>query len=87
MISDYKKADKNALGAENCAVIEDAIAAVEAVRSETVINEAKWNAVETNLENAMINAGLREKTETSAIESAFTSFTKQMNQILNKVMK
>ena len=87
MISDYKKADKNALGAENCAVIEDAIAAVEAVRSETIINEAKWNAVETNLENAMINAGLREKTETSAIESAFTSFTKQMNQILNKVMK
>ena len=51
------------------------------------INEAKWNAVEANLESAMINAGLREKSETPAIEAGFTNLTKQMNQILNKVMK
>ena len=86
MISDYKKADKNALGAENCAAIEDAIAAVEAVRAETIINEAKWDAVEANLESAMINAGLREKSETPAIEKSFTNFVKQMNIILNKVL-
>lgn len=87
MISDYKKADKNALGAENCAAIEDAIAAVEAVRSETIINEAKWDAVEANLESAMIAAGLREKSNPSAIETGFTNLTKQMNKMLNNVMK
>ena len=87
MIADYKRADKSAISAEKRAAIEDAIAAVEAVRSETIINEAKWNAVETNLESAMINAGLREKSETPAIEAGFTDLTKQMNKMLNNVMK
>lgn len=87
MIADYKRADKSAISAEKRAAIEDAITAVEAVRSETIINEAKWNAVETNLESAMINAGLREKSETPAIEAGFTDLTKQMNKMLNNVMK
>ena len=87
MIEDYKKADKSKLGADKCAAIENAIAAVEAVKAETIINEAKWGTVESNLESAMIAAGLREAPKAAPLEDAFTNLTKQMNKMLNNVMK
>ncbi len=87
MISEYKRADKAALGADNCAAIEKAIAEVNAEKNNTVIDSAKWKTVEANLENAMIAAGLREKEKTSALENSFTNLTKQMNKMLNNVMK
>ena len=87
MIADYNRADKAALGADNCAAIEKAIAEVNAEKAETIIDSAKWETAEKNLENAMIAAGLREEEKSSAIEDSFTSFTKQMNRILNNVMK
>lgn len=87
MIAEYKKADKAELGAENCKAIESAIAAANAERENTIINKAKWAEVETNLENAMIAAGLREKPKASPFEDGFTKLTKQMNLTLNKIMK
>ena len=87
MIEDYNEADKIFISAKKRKAIEDAIEAVNAERENTIIDEAKWNEVEKNLENAMIAAGLREKSEASLLEDAFTKLTKQMNLTLNKVMK
>lgn len=85
MISEYKKADKDAIGKEKCDAIENAIAKVNAEKQTTVIDEAKWESVVAELENAMIAAGLREKSEPSAFETAFTSLTRKMNIGLNKM--
>ncbi len=87
MIDDYNKADKSTLGEENCTAIENAIAAVNAEKENTIIDEAKWTEVEKNLENAMIAAGLREKPKSTYLEDGFTKLTKQMNLTLNKIMK
>ncbi len=87
MIEDYNKADKATIGKEKCDAIEKAIADVNAEKQKTIIDGAKWSAVETNLENAMIAAGLREKSKASPLEDVFTKLTKQMNLIINKVMK
>ncbi len=87
MIEDYNEADKIFISAKKRKAIEDAIEAVNAERKNTVINEAKWNEVETNLENAMIAAGLREKPKSTYLEDGLTALTKQMNLTLNKVMK
>ena len=82
---EYKKADKDAIGKEKCDAIENAIAKVNAEKQTTVIDEAKWESVVAELENAMIAAGLREKSEPSAFETAFTSLTRKMNIGLNKM--
>lgn len=87
MISEYNKADKSSINSEKQEAIENAIAAVQSEKQNTVIDSAKWEELEANLESAMIAAGLREKSETSAIESGFTNLTKQMNKMLNNVMK
>jgi valyl-tRNA synthetase len=60
---------------------------VNAEKEKTVIDNEKWDAAEKNLENAMISAGLREAPKTAPLEDAFTNLTKQMNKMLNNVMK
>lgn len=85
MINDYNKADKASIGKDKCDAIEKAIADVNTEKQNTIIDEAKWASVEANLENAMIDAGLREKAETSVLETAFTALTKNMNIVLNKI--
>lgn len=87
MIEDYNEANKTFISKSKRNAIEKAIEAVNVERENTIIDEAKWNEVEKNLENAMIAAGLREKSEASPLEDAFTKLTKQMNLTLNKVMK
>ena len=87
MIEDYNEANKTFISKSKRNAIEKAIEAVNVERENTIIDEAKWNEVETNLENAMIAAGLREKAKASPLEDAFTKLTKQMNLTLNKVMK
>ena len=87
MIEDYNKADKSKLGADKCEAVEKAIAELNAEKAKTVIDNEKWDAAEKNLENAMIAAELREAPKAAPLEDAFTNLTKQMNKMLNNVMK
>lgn len=87
MIEDYNEANKTFISKSKRNAIEKAIEAVNTEKENTIIDEAKWNEVETNLENAMIAAGLREKPKSTYIEDGLTALTKQMNLTLNKVMK
>ena len=83
----WDEADKSAVSDENKASLEAAIAEVNALLNETVVDPEAWAAAEKNLGKALAAAGIIEDPEPSAIENAFTALTKTANRAVNKAFK
>ncbi len=82
----YDEFDKSQLSAEEIAACEAAIAAYEAEKANTVIDEEKWEQVSADLNAAMIAAGVIEDDSPSFIENAFSAVTRTLNKGVNKVL-
>lgn len=83
----WDEADKSEISNANKAAVEAAIAEVNALLNETVVDIDAWKAAEKNLGKALAAAGVIEDPEPSAIETAFTALTKTANKAVNATFK
>lgn len=81
----WEEADKSAVSAEDKAAIEKAIADVNALLNETVVDVEAWAAAEENLENALAAAGVIEDPDPTVIDEALTKILRTANRGVNKV--
>lgn len=81
----WDEADKSAVAAENKTAIEKAIADVNALLDETVVDAEAWAAAEENLENALAAAGIIDDPDPTVIDNALAGILKAMNKGVNKV--
>lgn len=79
----WEEADKSAVSAENKAAIEKAIADVNALLNETVVDVEAWAAAEENLENALAAAGVIEDPDPTVIDNVLTTILKGINKGVN----
>lgn len=88
-INEYKlawdEADKSAVSDAGKAAVEAAIAEVNTLLNETVVDVEAWNTAEANLGKALAAAGIIDDPEPSAIENALTTITKNANRVVNTV--
>lgn len=83
----WDEADKSEISAEDKAAIEAAIAEVNALLDETVVDIEAWSAAELKLGKALAAVKLVDDPEPSAIENALTTITKGANRVVNKAFK
>ena len=83
----WDEADKSAVSAEDKAAIEAAIAEVNALLDETVVDVEAWKSAEANLGNTLAAAGIIEDPNPSKLENALTVITKNANRVVNKAFK
>lgn len=81
----WNSADKSQLSADEIAEIEQAFAAVDALKKESVIDSEAWLDANIKLDNALVNAGLKESSVPSGFETVLTALFKGMNQTVNGV--
>ncbi len=84
-ISLWNKADKSDFTADEIAKVEEAIAAVNALKSETVIDSEKWLTAQDNLNNALVSAGAKEGEKADVFGDILTMIFKGLNVALNEV--
>lgn len=84
-IEAWNAADKSGISAENIAAVEAAVAKVNALLGETIVDQAAWNAADAELEKALVNAGVIPDESPTAIENAFTEILKKLNRTVNKI--
>ena len=81
----WEEADKSGISADKIAAVDAAVAKVEALLGETIVDQAAWNAADAELEAALVDAGVIEDEAPTAIEKALTEALKKMNQSINKM--
>ena len=81
----WNEADKSNFSDEEIAFVEAAVAKIEALLGETIVDQAAWNAADAELEAALVEVGVIEDEAPSAFENAITSVLKKMNQSINKM--
>ena len=86
-IEAWNEADKSGISAEDTAAIEAAVAKVEELYANTIVDQAAWNAADAELEQALVNAGVIEDESPTAVENAFTTILKYLNKTVNIIFK
>lgn len=81
----WNKADKSAFTDEQIAEIEAAIASINELKNETVINKDKWAAAQQRLNNSLVASGAKESSEPGCFDKILTYIFKGMNESLNRV--
>ena len=82
----WERADKSAISAEKTAAVEAAVAKIEALLGETIVDQAAWNAADAELEKALVEAGVIEDEAPTAFDNALTAVLKKINQGINKML-
>ncbi len=80
----WERADKTNISEEKKAAVESAIAKIEALLGETIVDQAAWNAADAELEAALVDAGVIEDESPNAFTKALTEALKKINQNINK---
>ncbi len=80
----WERADKTNISEEKKAAVETAIAKIEALLGETIVDQAAWNAADAELEAALVDAGVIEDESPNAFTKALTEALKKINQNINK---
>ena len=86
-IEAWNEADKSGISAENVAAVEAAVAKVESLYAETVVDQAAWNAADAELEQALVAAGVIADEAPTAVENVFTTILKYLNKSVNIIFK
>ena len=73
--------------AENVAAVEAAVAKVEALYADTIVDQAAWNAADAELEQALVAAGVIADEAPTAVENIFTVILKYLNKTVNILFK
>ena len=81
----WEAADKSGISAEKTAAVEAAVADINALLDETVVDQAAWNAADAVLEKALVDAGVIEDESPTAVENALTSVLRTLNRGINKI--
>lgn len=81
----WDEADKSKVSAEDKYAIEAAIADVNVLLDETVVDADAWAAAEENLENALAAAGVIEDPDPTVLDNALVSILRGLNRGVNKV--
>ena len=84
-IKAWEEADKSGISAEKIAAVEAAIAKIEALLNETVVDQAAWNAADAELEQALVDAKVIEDESPDKVEVALTSALRKLNRNINKI--
>ena len=80
----WEEADKSNLSTDQIAKIETAVAKIEALLNETIVDQAAWNAADEELEKALAAAGVIEDETPSKVENILTFVLKTINRAVNK---
>ena len=83
----WNDADKSGISAENVTAVEAAVAKVEALLGETIVDQAAWNAADAELEKALVDAGVIADEAPTKVESALTVILKYLNKTVNIIFK
>lgn len=83
----WNEADKSGISAENVAAVEAAVAKVEALYADTIVDQAAWNAADAELEQALVAAGVIADEAPTAVENIFTTILKYLNKTVNIIFK
>ena len=81
----WSKADKSALNAKEIAEIESAIAAVNELKKESVIDNEEWITAQNNLDVALVAAGIKESSEPVWYEDLLSMVFEGFNDAVNVV--
>ena len=81
----WEKADKSTLSADKVAAVEAAVAKVETLLGETIVDQAAWLNADAELEKELVDAGVIEDESPSAIEKVLTSVLRTINRTVNKM--
>lgn len=84
-IKAWQEADKSTLSADKVATVEAAVAKVETLLGETIVDQAAWLNADAELEKALVDAGVIEDESPSAIEKVLTSVLRTINRTVNKM--
>ncbi len=84
-MDEWDNANKFFIPARKEAAVESAIAEVEALKNETIVDIDKWTAAEENLEDALVNAWVIKDPDPGIIENILTVITKTANKGVNKI--
>ncbi len=78
-------ADKTAFTEAEIKKVDGAVARVEALLDETIVDIGAWQAAEDALAQALIDVGLVEDTSPNMFEAFLTSLLKTVNRTVNKI--
>ena len=84
-IKAWEDADKSGISADKIAAVETAVAKVQALLNETIVDQAAWNAADAELEKALVDAGVIEDESPAEIENIFTKILKTVNRTVNNI--
>ena len=84
-IKAWEAADKSGISADKVAAVEAAVAKINALLGETIVDQAAWNAADAELEAALVAAGVIPDEAPTSIENAFTELLKKLNRTVNKI--
>ena len=86
-IETWNEADKSSISADKIAAVETALAKVQALYDNTIVDQAAWNAADAELEQALVAAGVIEDESPTAIENVLTTVLKYLNKAVNIIYK
>lgn len=86
-IENWEEADKSKISADDKAAVEAAIAEINALLEETIIDSQAWLNAEAALKTALINAGVIEDDSPSKIENILNVILKTTNQGVNRIFE
>lgn len=84
-IAAWEEADKSKLSAEKINAVENAIADVDALMNETVVDTVAWANAEKALEKALVDAKVIDDPNPSFFDQILTKIAKAINNIVNKI--
>ena len=84
-IEAWAEADKSSISADKVAAVDSAVAKVEALKGETIVDQAAWKAADAELEKALVDAKVIEDESPTKIENALTSVLRTVNRTINKI--
>ena len=84
-IKAWEEADKSGISADKIAAVDAAVAKVQALLNETIVDQAAWNAADAELEKALVDAKVIEDEAPSKIENSLTDILRTVNRGVNKL--
>lgn len=81
----WDEADKSGISAENTAAVEAAIAKINALLNETIVDQKAWNDADAELEKALVDAKVIEDEAQGFIGNALTAILRTLNRGVNKI--
>ncbi len=81
----WDEADKSGIAAEKVSAVEAAIAKINALLGETIVDQKAWNDADAELEKALVDAKVIEDENPGVIGNALTAILRTLNRGINKI--